>query len=437
MEEEKGKAVLRVLINFISKIGVDSVARLIGFLTLPFITRTLGPEGYGAYSYFFVVASYFGFFIDFGYLNYGTNKLCEKESSGEVTGRILSLQILTAVLTYSVLIIAGWFIFDSEKFLSILLFSVIFVPQIIAIKYFYLAGNRLYYNSLAELAGQASYALLVFTVFAAKPSVNTLIAIALIQAFVTGLFLFIPYFRKNRIRIDLSISKNIQTLREAYKLGLSSKAEGVTSSFILLMTGSLLSEHALGIYNASYKIYLILLTVIQGLSYAMMPVLLKNVKQERARQPGRITLIFYAFFLSGLALGTLTMLFSENIIHVMFGSEFAEAVPVLHWFSLTIILWPQLMFTGLLLLAMNRHSSLLTLSLISMSASVIFSLLFISSYGLTGSAMVLPAVAVVSTVAGIFILRRSAEASSFGFSGIFSPGNLIRGVRDTFLRARD
>ncbi|MBX7042948.1 MAG: oligosaccharide flippase family protein, partial [Ignavibacteria bacterium] len=250
---------MRVIVNFISKIGVDSVARLIGFLTLPFITRTLGPEGYGAFSYYFVIASYYGFFIDFGYLNYGTNKLIEKENSEDVISRILSLQILTALLSYSVLLISGFLLFDRDKFLHIFFFSIIFIPQIIAIRYFYLAGNKLYFNSLAELAGQAAYAITVFTVFAADPSVETLIALAVLQALVTGLVLFLPYIRKHRIRIDLNLRKNIDTVKEAYKLGLSSKAEGVTSSFIILMTGTLLSESAVGYYNASYKIYLILL----------------------------------------------------------------------------------------------------------------------------------------------------------------------------------
>ncbi|MBX7042999.1 MAG: oligosaccharide flippase family protein [Ignavibacteria bacterium] len=427
---------MRVIVNFISKIGVDSVARLIGFLTLPFITRTLGPEGYGAFSYYFVIASYYGFFIDFGYLSYGTNKLIEKEKSEDVISRILSLQILTALLSYSVLLITGFMLFDRDKFLHILFFSLIFIPQIIAIRYFYLAGNRLYFNSLAELAGQAAYAITVFTVFAADPSVETLIALAVLQALVTGLVLFLPYIRKHRIRINLNLRKNIDTVKEAYKLGLSSKAEGVTSSFIILMTGTLLSESAVGYYNASYKIYLILLTLIQGLSYALMPVLLKIVKEAKSERTGKISLIFYSFLLSGVVLGSATMIFSERIILLMFGSEFMEAVPVLQWFAVTIMLWPLLMFTGLMLLAQNRHTSLLALSLVSMISSVVFSIILIRHFGLTGSAMVLPSVAVVSNIAGLFILSRSPGPESSGIAGIISPLNFIRGLKETYHRMR-
>lgn len=427
---------MRLIINFISKIGVDSFSRLIGFLTLPFITRTLGPEGYGAYSFLFVIVSYYGFFIDFGYLNYGTNKLCEKERSEDVIGRILSLQILTAIASYIVIIISGLVFLERDKFLSILLFSLIFIPQIIAIKYFYLAANKLYYNSIAELSGQVIYAALVFTFFAMKPEINTLIIIAVIQAFVIGLVLFIPFIKKNKVILNLSLADNLQTLKEAYKLGLSSKAEGITSSFIILITGMFLTEHAVGLYNASYKIYLILLTVIQGLSYAMMPMLLKNVKQSGRSNTGKLSIIFYSFVVAGLFLGTLTFVFSDRIINLMFGSDYTDSVAVLKWFSITLLLWPFVMFTALLLLALNQFGKLLTLSIISMISSIVLSIVLINALGLTGSAMVLPAVAVISSITGLILLMKSEGEDKLNLSYIVSPSSLFQGISDTLSKVK-
>lgn len=427
---------MRLIINFISKIGVDSFSRLIGFLTLPFITRTLGPEGYGAYSFLFVIVSYYGFFIDFGYLNYGTNKLCEKERSEDVIGRILSLQILTAIASYIVIIISGLVFLERDKFLSILLFSLIFIPQIIAIKYFYLAANKLYYNSIAELSGQVIYAALVFTFFAMKPEINTLIIIAVIQAFVIGLVLFIPFIKKNKVTLNLSLADNLQTLKEAYKLGLSSKAEGITSSFIILITGMFLTEHAVGLYNASYKIYLILLTVIQGLSYAMMPMLLKNVKQSGRSNTGKLSIIFYSFVVAGLFLGTLTFVFSDRIINLMFGSDYTDSIAVLKWFSITLLLWPFVMFTALLLLALNQFGKLLTLSIISMISSIVLSIVLINALGLTGSAMVLPAVAVISSITGLILLMKSEGEDKLNLSYIVSPSSLFQGISDTLSKVK-
>ena len=427
---------MRVIINFISKIGVDSISRMLGLLTLPFITRALGPEGYGAFSYLFVIVSYYGFFIDFGYLNYGTNRLCEKERSEDVIGRIISLQIITAAASYLVILVSGLIFLERDKFLSILLFSLIFIPQIIAIKYFYLASNKLYYNSLSELSGQLVYVALVFTLFAVKPSVTTLVIIAIIQALVTGLILFIPYRRNHHLQLDLNLRKNFQTLKEAYKLGLSSKAEGITSSFIILITGMLLTEHAVGLYNSAYKIYIILLTVIQGMSYAMMPILLKNVKQSTESNKGRASLIFYAFLTAGITIASITFIFSEEIILLMFGNEFTDAIPLLEWFSLTIALWPIVMFIGLMLLALNLFGKLLSLTLVSMISSVVLSFILIKAFGLQGSAMVLPSVAIITIVFGFIILSGADETGKSSLSEFISPANLFDGVRETYSRVK-
>ncbi|MEZ4689414.1 MAG: hypothetical protein R3A12_04240 [Ignavibacteria bacterium] len=155
-------------------------------------------------------------------------------------------------------------------------------------------------------------------------SVTLLIIFSVIQATVTSLFLFIPYIRKNHIRINLNLKENLKTLKEAYKLGLANKAEGITSSFIILSAGIILNEQAVGYYNASNKIYLILLTVVQGLSYTLMPVLLKSVKKNEERNVNKLSLIFYMYLFTGIILSLLTYFFSDTIISVMFGEKFSR-----------------------------------------------------------------------------------------------------------------
>lgn len=411
---------MKLIINFVSKIGVDSISRLIGFLTLPIITRALGPEGYGLYSYLFVVVSYFGFFIDFGYLSYGTNRLCDKVDSRTVIGRIISLQLLTLIITYSVLIIAGYFIFDSDKYLLILIFSLTYISQIFAIRYYYLANNKLYYNSISELAGQLVYAGLIFFLFTKVHSVIVLIIFSVIQTIITSIFLFIPYIKKNSIRINLNLKDNLKTLKEAYKLGLASKAEGITSSFIILSTGIILNEHAVGLYNASNKIYLILLTVVQGVSYTFMPLLLRYAKKPKEGNIKKISLIFYSYILIGIILGIFTYIFSEKIISLMFGEKFIDSVSILKNFSVTILLWPLVMFSSLIILAYNRYNYILIISVSSMLLSVLFSLILINTFGITGTGLVLPLVAAGTILISYVYLKKISIEEKFRINDIFS-----------------
>ncbi len=411
---------MKLILNFISKVGVDSISRLIGFVTLPVITRALGPEGYGLYSYLFVILSYFGFFVDFGYLNYGTNKLCDKADSTAVIGRIISLQLLTLIFTYTVLIIAGFFIFDFHKYILILIFSITFLAQTFAIRYYYLANNKLYYNSISELAGQIIYAGLIFLVFIKFHSVTVLIICSVIQALVTSFFLFIPYIKNNSIRISLNLKANLKTLQEAYQLGLASKAEGITSSFVILCTGIVLNDQAVGLYNASNKIYLILLTIVQGVSYTLMPLLLRYAKKPEENTTGKISLIFYLYIIIGIFLGAVTFIFADKIISLMFGEKFTESVLILKSFSLTILLWPVVMFISLIILAYNKYNYLLIISVSSMILSVIFSLILINAFGKGGTGFVLPCVSVGTIAISYSFLKKISVEEKFNAGDLFS-----------------
>ncbi|MBK6537729.1 MAG: oligosaccharide flippase family protein [Ignavibacteria bacterium] len=423
---------MKLVINFISKLGVDSVSKLIGFITLPLITRALGPDGYGKFTYLFVILSYFGFFIDFGYLSYGTNKLCEKTDSRVVIGKIISLQLLTAIFSYIILIIVAYFFLETGKYILLLVFSSIFISQIFSIRYYYLAGNKLYYNSISELAGQLIYAALIFTVFINHQSVFTLIIVSLVQAYVTAIFLFLPYIRKNKIKLNLSPGKNLKTLKDAYKLGIASKAEAITASFIILCAGFFLNEESVGLYNASFKIYLILLTVVQGVSYSLMPLLLRNVKKSEGNNFNKISIIFYIYIFIGIVLSLITFFFSEQIISVMFGEKFSGSVGILRNFSFTILLWPLVMFMSLVTLAFNKYNYILITSVSSSLISIILSLLLIRNYGISGAGFVLPFVAGGTILINLFFLKKIAAEENFRLYSLFSIVTAVNELKILF-----
>lgn len=423
---------MKLVINFISKLGVDSVSKLIGFITLPLITRALGPDGYGKFTYLFVILSYFGFFIDFGYLSYGTNKLCEKTDSRVVIGKIISLQLLTAIFSYIILIIVAYFFLETGKYILLLFFSSIFISQIFSIRYYYLAGNKLYYNSISELAGQLIYAALIFTVFINHQSVFTLIIVSLVQAYVTAIFLFLPYIRKNKIKLNLSPGKNLKTLKDAYKLGIASKAEAITASFIILCAGFFLNEESVGLYNASFKIYLILLTVVQGVSYSLMPLLLRNVKKSEGNNFNKISIIFYIYIFIGIVLSLITFFFSEQIISVMFGEKFSGSVGILRNFSFTILLWPLVMFMSLVTLAFNKYNYILITSVSSSLISIILSLLLIRNYGIAGAGFVLPFVAGGTILINLFFLKKIAAEENFRLYSLFSIVTAVNELKILF-----
>ncbi len=403
-------------------------------IALPIITRSLGPDGYGKFVYLTIVLSYFGFFVDFGYINYGTNEIFKRKSSNEVVNSIVALRLITALISIVLIFIAGYFLFDESFYVLLLIYSASFFFQAFSIKYYFLAHQRLYYNSLSELVGQVIFVISIFIIFIYSASVFTLVLLTLLQTLISSLMLIIPYYKKYKFKFNFSLKENLLIFKNSSKLGFAAKFEGLTVSFIPFLLGILISEQAVGIFGVPLRIFLALLAVVQGISMTLMPDIFKNFKYDIKFYMNRIGLFFYIFFIAGLILAFFIYFGSEIIVSLFFGNEFSESISILKTFSITIILWSVLMFLGLIIIAMNRYTHYLYLTACSAILSVVFSLVLINLFGLTGAGFVLPLTAFGSIVLAFYLLSGSFNNLDYSFYKMFSLSNAIAELKNSVLQ---
>ncbi|MBL7127353.1 MAG: oligosaccharide flippase family protein [Ignavibacteria bacterium] len=414
---------MRYIINFFSKLGIDSISKLLSLITLPIITRSLGPDGYGQFVYLTIVLSYFGFFVDFGYINYGTNEIFNRKSSSEVVNNIVALRLITALISILFIFVAGYFLFPDSFYVLLLIYSASFFFQAFSIKYYYLAHQRLYYNSLSELVSQVIFVISILIIFIYSATIQTLVLLTLLQTLISSLMLVIPYYRKYKFKFNFSLKENLIIFKNSSKLGFAAKFEGLTVSFIPFLLGLLVSEEAVGIFGVPLKIFLALLAVVQGISMTLMPDIFKNFKSDIKLQKSRIGLFFYSFLTTGIVLAFIIYFGSDIIVSLFFGTKFIESVSILKIFSITIILWSVLMFLGLIIIALNRYTYYLYLTASSAILSVSLSIVLINLFGLTGAGFVLPLTAFGSIVLAFYFLSGSFKNIDYSFSKMFSFSN--------------
>ena len=414
---------MRYIINFFSKLGIDSISKLLSLITLPIITRSLGPDGYGQFVYLTIVLSYFGFFVDFGYINYGTNEIFNRKSSNEVVNNIVALRLITALISILLIFIAGYFLFPDSFYVLLLIYSASFFFQAFSIKYYYLAHQRLYYNSLSELISQVIFVISILIIFIYSATIQTLVLLTLLQTLISSFMLVIPYYRKYKFKFNFSFKENFFIFKNSSKLGFSAKFEGLTVSFIPFLLGVFISEEAVGIFGVPLKIFLALLAIVQGISMTLMPDIFKNFKRDIKSQKSRIALFFYFFLTTGLILAVIIYFGSEMIVTLFFGNKFIESISILKTFSITIILWSVLMFLGLIIIALNRYTYYLYLTASSAILSVSLSIVLINLFGLTGAGFVLPLTAFGSIIIAFYLLSGSFKKMDYSFSKMFSFSN--------------
>jgi polysaccharide transporter, PST family len=427
-------SIYKYILNFISKIGIDAISKIFAIITLPIIARGLGPDNFGLYNYALVIVSYFGLATDWGYTIYGTSEICKGIDEQEIVNKIISLQFLFGVISFLILILLGTFFLNHQIMILVLILSLSFFIQPYIINYYFVAKNKLYFYSLAQFIGQLFFLFMIILIFVKEPSIYYLIIFSVLNNFINAIILIFYYLKNHKLKLIFSIKENVTTFKEAFKLGLSVKMEGITASVIPLIIGILLTNYALGIYSAAYKIYLILLTVVQSFSLTMMPSILTNLKNLKTLDIKKVNLLFYCYLTFGLFLGTISFILAPTIIKILYGEKYLDAIVLMRLFSFTIGLWPIIMFIGTLFIANNRKKLYFILTFSSALSSVIYSLAFISTLKLFGAGLVLLCVAITSILVGVYLLLLLFKQNNLLsiLTKIISPFLLIPNAKSLF-----
>ena len=120
--------------NFIFNIGYQILVIILPLITAPYITRVLGAENTGIYSYTQAFANYFYLFAMLGVNNYGNRRIAQvRDNTGDrdrVFWEIFTFQALTGIAV-ALLYVTYCLRFSRENRLIYLM------------QFFYQQGNRL------------------------------------------------------------------------------------------------------------------------------------------------------------------------------------------------------------------------------------------------------------------------------------------------------
>ena len=84
----------KLIFNIANKLGFITLGKIIGFLTIPIISRALGPENYGVYNYAITIAGYAFLPANWGFLAKGIRDVAaDKKNSSPIVNYILSSRI--------------------------------------------------------------------------------------------------------------------------------------------------------------------------------------------------------------------------------------------------------------------------------------------------------------------------------------------------------
>ena len=101
---------MKVLKNFFYNVGYQILIIIVPLILAPYISRVVGPDGVGTYSYTYSIVTLFGLFANLGMSKYGNREISKCGDNREKRTRVFS-ELLSLKLTCSIIVLAIYLCF--------------------------------------------------------------------------------------------------------------------------------------------------------------------------------------------------------------------------------------------------------------------------------------------------------------------------------------
>lgn len=340
--------------NFIYNILYQLLSILLPLVTIPYVSRVIGSDGIGKYSFTYSIVYYFMIFAMLGLNNYGNRMIAKNRDDitnrSKIYNEIRGMQILTTAISFLCYIILIFFIPAEYRLLSFIqLFHL--MSCFFDINWFFYGMENfkiaLYRNSIIKLIS-----LLLIFVFVKQK--NDVWVYTLILSVSTLLSQLIPHFYIKKYIINVKIDfKNIRKhIIPCFKLVLPVIAVAIYKFMDKTMIGIFSNMKEVGFYENAEKILNVPTTIISALGLVMLPRMTNLYSKEenkKAYQMIEKTMEFSMFLCFPMVLGLISV--SKEFISIYLGLEFNKTYVLLNLLSITclFISWGNVIRTQFLI----------------------------------------------------------------------------------------
>ena len=328
--------------NFSYMAGGRILGDVFTFLLFVVIARVYGQNGLGEYSFAMAFSGFLVVFVDYGLTNYSIKELSKKNAfQGDHYGGIFSIRLVLSAIVFLLLILLLPYIpVDGNKDIIIIIsLSQVIISLVASISAALIARQDSHLVGIMEFVYRLFSAVAVIIPALLGQSLLVSLATLPIIGFIYLLAIYIFVSKKyGRPPIIFKISYYINTLKEAFSYALFMLLQQISTRTDVIIIGLMLGLSSVGVYNAAYRIIFLLMLVAYFVELALMPVitdLFQNKKNDIVRLYNQS---FGVVILIAIPISAGLWLTSDEIILLVFGSEFIESSLILAVLSWVVLL---------------------------------------------------------------------------------------------------
>ncbi|KAA8375846.1 flippase [Leuconostoc carnosum] len=413
---------MKILKNFLYNSAYQLLVLFLPFITMPYISRVLGPEGVGINSYTYSIVIFFTLFGSLGLSIYGSREIAFVQNDVEKRSAIFWNVFFLKGLT----VLVAWLIFfvflpvvEHHFYMYYYGQSILFLATILDVSW-YFSGMEQFKTIVVRNTFLKIVTVILVFLFVRKSS-DLLLYIILIN---TGTLVanasMVLSLKHQIIRPNLSkiLSKQfLIPLLPAVALFLPNIAANVYLLLNKVMIGRLDSVTAAGFYQQSDSIIKIIVAVITSLGTVLMP-RVANLYAENQNEKIKNYVHRSMNFSLAISIPMMVGIFLTSTYFVpwFFGEGYDSVITLIQLESITLVLIAVSNVLGIQFLVPTKRTRDFTLSItVGAVINIILNPLFIIKFGALGAMVATVIAELIVVLVQIFILRKV-----FDFSQLFA-----------------
>lgn len=407
--------------NFMYNLLLQIVTLFMPLITVPYVSRILGKEGIGTYSYTLSIVQYFVVFGTLGVSMYGNRQIAyvrdDKEKMSKAFWSITFLKIITTSIALVVYMLIFGF---NKKYGNIYLIQAMnIIAAMIDISWLYMGledfKKTVTRNLIVKIVG-------VTCIFIFVKSYDDLYLYISINALMItlGNLVMWMYVPKTVLKIKIKISDIIVHIVPTLQLFIPQIATQIYLILDKTMLGTLANTGEVGLYEQSEKIVKLVLGLVTSLGVVMLPRMsniFANGDNEKMNGYLNKSLQAVSYVSIPMAVGLASI--SNEFVPWFFGKDFNEVS------YLMIILTPILFFIAIsnvlgvqYLLPTNRTKEFTASVTMGAIINVILNFILIPKYKALGTCIATVIAEFFVTLVQYIVLRKNIQKKSIFLSTI-------------------
>lgn len=352
-----GKKKASLSLNFIFQSVYQLLTLLLPLVTTPYISRVLGAENTGVYSYTSVIASYFVAVAALGIEAYGNRSIAKARSNGQEEINKVFSEIFSMHAIVSVLVLAAYFIYAlfiaGEYRTLLLLQSFLVIGALFDINWFFFGIEEFKLTVTRNVIVKLLTVAAMFAFVRTSADLWKYVLIMALGTFISQsvVWVFLPKYA-SFCRVTLGgVFRHLKPLLVLFVAVLA------TVLYLMIdkqMIGEMCDMDSLGCYEYADRLIRMPVTLITALGTVMLPrmsALYAQKQEEQAKRYLKSTSQFVFFLSFAIACGLAAV--SEKFVTLFLGSGYeptvlfvrvlTAAIPFMGWNNLvrTQILMPK------------------------------------------------------------------------------------------------